>query len=373
MSQLHLLGKLPDPFLKEDGTRMSPEEWWQKRDELREKIVRMEFGGMPPKPEVVRVEELAHSRPTLHYCYRIHAGTKEKQLSFVLMLHVSEAQKVGHIYSYDGTRFPVLLTGDGCFPNLESDTMAYAQEKGFVVATFNRLEIANDLPDDRTGGIYDIYPEEKDFTAISAWAWGYSVALDALSTLPFIDTENVGITGHSRGGKTVLLTAAVDERFRFVCPNNSGTHGCATYRYVMTEMGDKNRRTETLEDLLKNYPHWMGKELYDYEGHIGDLPYDMHYFGALIAPRYYLQCEGMQDYWSNPNGCRQTYMAVRACYRYLSCEDHAAAYFRHGRHRQKFSEFQQFVDFMDRAIHGLPTAEHLQIDPYPNEPLIFDF
>lgn len=373
MSKVNLLGKLPDPFLKADGTRMSPEEWWQTRDELREKIVRMEYGGMPPKPEVLRIEELANSRHALHRCYRIHAGTREKQLSFILMIHVSEPQKVGHIDPQDGTRFPVLLTGDGCYPNLESDTMEYAQEKGFAVATFNRLEIANDLPDVREGGIYDVYPEEKDFTAISAWAWGYSVALDALSTLPFIDAENVGITGHSRGGKTVLLAAVVDERFRFVCPNNSGTHGCAAYRYTLTEMGDENRRTETLEDMLVAFPHWMGKELYDYKGHVEDLPYDMHYFGALIAPRYYLQCEGMQDYWINPNGSRQTYMAVRACYRYLSCEDHAAAWFRHGFHRHKLPDFEQFIDFMWRAIRGLPTAEHLQLDPYPNEPLAFDF
>lgn len=373
MSQLHLLGKLPDPFLREDGTRMSPEEWWQERDAIREKVVRMEYGGMPPRPEVVRVEPLAYVPHALHHWYRIHAGTKDKQLTFILSLHFSEPQKIAAIDKKEGVRYPVLLTGDGCYPNLESDTMEYAYKRGFLVATFNRLEIANDIPHERTGGIYDIYPEEQDFTAISAWAWGYSVALDALATLPFVDAENVGITGHSRGGKTVLLAATVDERFRFVCPNNSGTHGCAAYRYTLTDMGDEKRRTETLEDMLVAFPHWMGKELYGYKDHVADLPYDMHYFGALIAPRYYLQCEGMQDYWINPNGSRQTYMAVRAAYRYLSCEDHAAAWFRHGKHRHKLPDFEQFIDFMWRAIHGLPTAEHLQLDPYPNEPLAFDF
>ena len=41
MSKVHLLGKLPDPFLKADGTRMSPEEWWQQRDAIREEIQRL--------------------------------------------------------------------------------------------------------------------------------------------------------------------------------------------------------------------------------------------------------------------------------------------------------------------------------------------
>ena len=93
--------------------------------------------------------------------------------------------------------------------NCESDTVELANSMGFAVARFNRLEFAHDNEIcDRTGGIYDLCPEHTSFTAISAWAWGYTVAMDALERIPFADVENVGITGHSRGGKTVLLAAA---------------------------------------------------------------------------------------------------------------------------------------------------------------------
>ncbi|MBQ8858311.1 MAG: prolyl oligopeptidase family serine peptidase [Clostridia bacterium] len=373
MSDIKVLGKLPDPFLREDGTRVTPAEWPEYKKGLRDFVVKHEFGGMPKRPDSVKIQRLTHERHAIHQFFRVTAYAGERQISFILGLELSNEQ-LSHARNKDGVRYPVLLTGDGCYPNCEGDSYAMAQARGFIVAKFNRLELAHDDPlAPREGGVYDLYPEDQDFTAISAWAWGYSTVLDALEQIPYVDAANVGITGHSRGGKTVLLAAATDERFRFVCPNNSGTHGCAAYRYVMSDVGPKKARTEELGDMLDAFPHWMGKSLWEYRDRVQDLPYDMHYFGALIAPRYYLQCEGMQDYWINPNGSRQTFEAVKACYRYLGCEDHAAAWFRPGEHRQKLPDFEQFVDFMYRVIHGLPLAEHLQIDPYPNEPLIFDF
>ena len=48
---VRILGKLPDPFLKDNGTRMTPDEWYAQRDRLFNKICDIEFGGMPPRPE----------------------------------------------------------------------------------------------------------------------------------------------------------------------------------------------------------------------------------------------------------------------------------------------------------------------------------
>ena len=369
MANIHVHGKLPDPFLKPDGTRMTPEEWWQNRDAIRERVVKIEFGGMPPRPEVVEVEQLNEN--ALQYCYRVRAGSRERQLTFTLSVARSLGQHI------DGSvKYPVLLTGDGCYNNCESDTIDEALRRGYVVARFNRLEIAYDRKEPRSGGIYDIYPDDKDFTAISAWAWGYTAAIDALSHIPFADVSEIGITGHSRGGKTVLLAAVMDERVKYVCPNNSGTHGCAPYRYAVTDLetvAHDRPRSEVLEDMLKNFPHWMGKELSDYVGRLDELPYDMHFFGALIAPRCYFPIEGLQDNWGNPNGSRQTYLAVKACYRYLGCEDRAAAWFRPGGHAHKYPAFEQFLLFMDRARRGLPPIAHHALDPFPGEELIFDF
>ena len=357
---LRIIGKLPDPFLKNDGSRMTSDEWYAKRDELFDSICETEYGGMPPRPEVVKVVRLTAPR-----CdgganvYKITAGTKERQVSFLLDITVPEGPIDGSI------KYPLLLTGDGCYTTCESDTIEYATSIGFGVGRFNRLEMANDDKNaGRVGGLYDVYPEHTGFTAISAWAWGYMTVMDALSEIPQIDAENVGITGHSRGGKTVLLAAAADTRIRFVCPNNSGCHGAVSYRLKETGFGFHNK-TEELSDMLKNLPHWMGEGLRQYEGREDEMPYDMHFFGALIAPRYYLQCEGMQDYWINPKGAWMNFCGVKEAYHYLGCEDNAAAWFRPGYHRHKLPDFTEFLNFMKSKMEGKPTAEHLKINPYP--------
>ncbi len=380
MRKIEFLGKMPDPFLKEDGTRVAPAEWPEYKKALREKIVDIEYGGMPPRPEVVWVErmsEIAPNAPRGRYptWFRIHAGTKEKQLTFMMAVTMpwikekipDELQPIG-----PDEKYPVLLTGDACYRNLEDETVKEANRRGYLVAQFNRLEVANDVIGSQEGGIYDIYPG-MTFTDISAWAWSYMVCMDAFEQMSFIDETEVGITGHSRGGKTVMLAAAVDERIKYVCPNNSGCHGAVSHRCQVTGQGENNARTESIGIMCESVPTWMGPKLWDYIDREQDLPYDMHYFGALIAPRFYLQHEGMQDYWINPIGAWQNFSAVKECYRYLGCPDHAGAWFRPGWHRHQHPDFVSFLDFMDRARAGLPLAEHLQINPYPEIEKNFDW
>lgn len=366
MREIKFLGKMPDPFLKEDGTRMTPAEWEANKKQILEKIVDIEYGGMPPKAEYVEFEPL--NWITKDRWYKVYAGTKEKQVSFTLEVHTPEVLE----WAPADVKWPVLLTGDGCYRSMETDVIEEANRRGFIAARFNRLEIANDVKGSREGGIHRIY--EGRYTDISAWAWGYMVCMDVLEKLPFADETEVGITGHSRGGKTVMLAAAVDERIKYCCPNNSGCHGAVSYRcHVTGQGGNPEQWTETLASMLSNFPTWMGDKLTEYADCVEKLPYDMHYFGAMIAPRYYLQCEGMQDYWINPIGAWQNLSAVKACYKYLGCEDHAAGWFRPGQHRHKLPDFTEFLDFMERVQKGKALSEHLQINPYPEIPLNFDW
>ena len=365
MRTVKFLGKMPDPFRKENGTRMTASEWEDYRKELRDKIVEMEYGPIPPRPEVLEFEQLngLHRNSHVGTWYKIYAGTKETQVSFTLELNIPEETTDKH---------PVVLTGDACYHNMESDTINEAMSRGYIAARFNRLELANDVKGSREGGLHKVYPDIS-FTDIGAWAWGYMVCMDVFEKLSFVDATEVGITGHSRGGKTVMLAAVVDERIKYVCPNNSGCHGAVSYRTVVTDQGDIKRPSERLGDMLDAFPTWMGDALTSYRDREGDLPYDMHYFGALIAPRYYLQCEGMQDYWINPIGAWQNFMAVKECYKYLGCPNNAAAWFRPGGHRHKLPDYIQFLDFMDRARAGKALSEHLNINPYPEFEKNFDW
>ena len=80
MRKVEFLGKMPDPFLKEDGSRMTKEEWYQNRDEIRKKIVDIEYGGMPPRPEYLDIHRLnVGTASHVSTWYKIKAGKNNHQ------------------------------------------------------------------------------------------------------------------------------------------------------------------------------------------------------------------------------------------------------------------------------------------------------
>jgi len=243
-----ILGKLPDVFTFEDGTRVKTvEDWRRRRQEIIDTAVELEFGGMPPKPERFVLETM-HSGKNIR-SYRLHCYAGGDHFTFCMQIYVPRE-------GFDPSRkHPILLTGDGCYHYCGEAVIEEAHRRGWLVAKFNRVELAHDMYNtSRDTGIYTLWPELK-FSAISAWAWGYQRCMDALEQIPFADETQVAITGHSRGGKTVLLAGATDERFAYINPNNSGAHGCGCWRYVQrapegTNPKNADVRSEMLSNLL---------------------------------------------------------------------------------------------------------------------------
>lgn len=369
-----LLQKLPDPFLKSDGkTRVAnAEEWRAQREWLVRLIVGMEYGGMPPRPDKVTVEPLndlgrGSKKGPRQNVVRVHCGTAEHPFSFVLNLYVPESTG----------RLPVVLTGDGCYMSMSNEVIYEINRRGMIAARFDRLELATDRRDaKRDHGLYAVYPRQTTFSALCAWAWGYQRALDAIEQLDFCDASKVAITGHSRGGKTVLLAGATDERFYIVNPNDSGAGGAGCFRYHMDRPDAPegvDKRSETLEDLMRAIPYWFAPAMHAYVGREEALPFDQHMLKACVAPRYLLQTEGLDDTWANPKGSYQTLLAAREVYKLLGAEDHIAAYYREGGHAHGYREYIQLLDFMQACLRGERAPEYYYEHPYPEMENIFDW
>ena len=359
------LGMLPDPFLFRDGQRVkSVADWKRRRAEIIEDTIGLEFDGMPPAPESIRVEPTHVWGKGKTSSYRIHCGTKEHP--FTLCFYVYRADLDG--------RLPVVLTGDLTYTaNLCDEVIAEANRRGFTVVKFNRTELAPDLPDPRREcGINAVFPEHR-FSAISAWAWGYHRVVDALLTLDYVDPEHIAITGHSRGGKAALLEGATDERIRYTCPNGSGTHGAAPYRFVQREAEDSDfhdKNSEPLEFMMRAVAYWMGAGLGAYVGKEATLPHDMHFLKALIAPRCYLETNGYADIWANPRGSSLAFLAAREVWRLLGAEERCATFYREGGHRHSPADFAALFDFMEADLRGTPLPDSLTRTPYCDmEPL----
>lgn len=342
-----VLGKLPDPFRFDGGTRVAGQaDWAARRRELYKTAVGLQYGAMPPDNELLDVETLYASPKT--NVYRITAGPRPHPVSFRMKLLLPEGVE----------KPPVIVDGDLCFNYaMDRDWLSAALDNGVAWALFDRTELACDVRDGSgraKGPFFDAYPGFA-CGALAAWAWGYSRVVDALGQIGLTDDGCIAFTGHSRGGKTCALAGALDERAAIVNPNETCAGACSCYRTHLKARcagSDKVLRSETLQDLWRNFDFWMGPEMGRYADCEEKLPFDCHYLKALIAPRTLFVSEAAWDIWSNPVGSWQTTMAAKEVYSFLGSADELFWYFRPGTHYHTVSDVRMLVSLVKRRQNG---------------------
>lgn len=343
------LGELPNPFVFDSGAPVqSPEQWPFRRAEMLKTAVTLQYGEIPPAPEVLTVEPLYGNGPGSLNTYRVITGPANHPVSFTMVAFLPESGKC-----------PAVITGDLCFGYaFNRDYIDAFTRSGVALVMFNRTELVPDMfhAPSYHGPMHDAYPEVP-FTALGAWAWGYSRCVDALEKLDIVDMDSIVFTGHSRGGKTAVLAGILDERAIIVNPNESGCGGCGCYRLnaeILCEDG-KTQRNETLADMTKNFPHWLNPAMNAYIGREQELPFDKHFTKALIAPRVLFLSEAASDAWANPVGSWQTTMAAKEVFKFLGCENNLIWYYRPGTHAHAVLDVEQLV----KVIRHVKNNAHL--------------
>lgn len=334
------IDKLPELLKFYDGEPVKTRsDWLLRRDELSRTILEIEYGHLPPAPGWTRGEQLYNHKleefgNAQNSQYRLVTGP-DYHYEIYLDLFIPGTNASGGDAPY-----PIVLNGDGCWRYVNDAVIKEVLKRGYILAQFNRVAIVpDDYQEERTQGLYKLFPGE-DFGALAAWAWGYHRCVDFLLTMPEIDPEKISITGHSRGGKTVLLAGATDERIALTAPNNSGCGGAGCFRI-------QGEGSETLADILQLAPNWFSPRLRRYIGTEHQLPFDQHSLKALVAPRALFSSEALGDLWANPSGTWETYLAARDIYRFLGVDDRIGIWFRSGGHNHGIEDWRAFLDFAD--------------------------
>ncbi len=368
ITQCKVLGKLPDPFKMADGGIADTyEKWVEHRNALKKTAVELQYGQILPDPEVFKVEALYADFWAPNQSYKITAGTKEKQVSFLMRVFMPKKQG----------KHPAVICGDMCFQYaFNEEYINTFTENNLYFVMFDRTELAHDIRTEgrRHGALYEVYPD-YDFGAVMAWAWGYSRCVDALELIGNADTDFITFTGHSRGAKTAILAGVLDERAKIVNPNEACAGGCGCYRIhlkAVTEDGEE-RRSETLEDINGKFGFWFNQKLMDYRDCEQDLPFDSHFLKALVAPRTLFVSEAASDIWANPVGSWMTTMGAAEVYKMLGCEDELFWYYRKGYHSHKVEDVQMLVNIINHKRDGAALSENLFKTPFKQPELIFDW
>lgn len=353
MEEMAMVDVTPDLLRFEDGSIVERENWSERRDQLFATIVPHEYGGMPPSPRATECRLLCKSAIRSeegigYHTYEIRSIFAEGELSFLLNLWIPVGKGP----------FPVVLDGDGCWRYFNDDIVMRVVGCGNIAATFNRTSLAaDDSKSYRSSGLYRLFPD-AEFGALSAWAWGYHRCVDALSQLPFVQADQIAVTGHSRGGKTVLLAGATDERIALTNPNDSGAGGSGLNHL-------KCEGAEVIDDFFRSGNiFWFGKGFAEHRGRDADLPYDQHFLHALVAPRLLLVNEAHGDPWANPPGSYAACLAAREAYRLLGSPDKIGWSIREGVHAHSAEDYETLLDFMDLQFRGMSVARGFQREVY---------
>jgi dienelactone hydrolase len=93
-------------------------------------------------------------------------------------------------------------------------------EAGFVALAPDFLRDGERLPPSgRPYDTQDFYERFPDWSCVGKDCWDVQRAVDFLETLPFVQSDRIGMVGHSYGGHTTIFAAGLEPRIRAVFAN----------------------------------------------------------------------------------------------------------------------------------------------------------
>ena len=350
-SKANVYPKLPDPLVFKNGQAVNTRaEWWKRRSEIREDFDREVLGRTPATQLSAkwRVVRMTHEKyGGVDVVTKRLAGdvalssTSAKGFSIDLLLTVPEhaAGPVPVIMELAFAKdFEMATSGplDSYVPTPWGVDGKLVVQRGWGFAILNPVSYQKDDGSGLTEGIIGLVNHGKprnlyDWGVLKAWAWGAKEALKYFETDKTVDAKQVGLAGHSRFGKAVLVTMAYDPSFAIGYVSSSGEGGAKLYRHIYGEQ-IPNLASASLY-------HWFDGNFLRYAGpmNAGDLPVDNHELIALCAPRPLFIGGGADkgdgyadprgDAWADTRGMFLAEVAAGPVYRLLGAKDLGTAQF----------------------------------------------
>jgi hypothetical protein len=385
---------LPDPFTFLDGSAVTAANWADRAEEIKAMAQYYEYGFMPDEPDsVTATYSPSNNRLTL----TVTVGDKTASFNSYLFLPTGEKD------FYEDGKIPLVVNLSFSGSSGNNTTINNA---GYAVASFTYTSVAADN-NNHTGAFYNLYPYDVeqygDRGTLIAWSWGASRVLDALEYLNEndenlkgkLDLSRVGVTGQSRLGKTALVAGLMDERFGVTAPQESGSGGAGTYRYVSYSTDEYPLQyswanspasgSEVLPHRPRNQgwnhnqmlyyaldDRWFGED-FPNTSMGSHLPYDKNLMLAALAPRgVYVICSNNDDA-NNPYGDATSYEGALPVFQALGVEDNLAldVGMTKAGHSTSTDQFQRLVEYMNWYFYGIEMSEEtktkLHTNPFKDE------
>lgn len=289
--------RLPDVLTFFDGTRVKDTcDWERRRVEIADLLQREEYGYRPAPPRSMEVVEIRSGKSCAGNATEYHAEMK---------LVLSDGTPFSFPFHYTLPTKPTKPVPAFLHVNFRDavpDRYMPVEEiidNGFAVFSFCYTDVTSDDGDFDNllaGAVY--HGRERgpsDPGKIALWSWAASCVCDYMQSFDMLDKNAFAIVGHSRLGKTALLTGALDPRFTFVASNDAGCSGDAPMR-------GKVAGNERVSIITERFPFWFCPNYFAYANNEEAAAFDQHFLLALTAPRFLMTGSAELDAWADPPG-----------------------------------------------------------------------
>ncbi|MGY0063105.1 glucuronyl esterase domain-containing protein [Streptomyces sp. LZ34] len=254
--------KLPDPFTRLNGTRISTKSDWRcRRAEIKKLAEKYVYGEKHTKPAGV-TGTVSNTNIT------VNVTDQGKSSSFSAKVELPSGSGP----------FPAVVVVGG----FGADT-ATIKASGAAVISYDPLAVGREgTPrNNKQGAYYSIYGSQSSTGVLMAWAWGVSRIIDVIeqSGGNILKADAMGVTGCSRYGKGAFAIGAFDQRIALTMPIESGTAGAPIFRGIPGESG-----SQPLSSAYSEQP-WLGDAFGSFTGNPATLPLDTHEIVSMVAPR----------------------------------------------------------------------------------------
>ena len=255
-------------------------------------LLREEYGYLPSAPYSVtatleKCEQNFCARKAYFKILTLHCKADFGEFSFPVY-YTCPRDRLDPVPCFIHINFRDLIP-DRCQPTEE------LVDEGYATLTFCYKDVTSDDGDFTNGLAGVVYPDGKreadQCGKIGLWAWAAMAVMDYAQTLPELDHGNISVVGHSRLGKTALLTGALDERFYCAFSNDSGCSGAALSR---------EKSGETIAKIIDKFHYWFCENYKKYIGNEEALPFDQHWLIAANTPHKVYVASAEMDSWACP-------------------------------------------------------------------------
>ncbi|MBN1759331.1 MAG: hypothetical protein JW863_13475 [Chitinispirillaceae bacterium] len=331
-SALKADSKLPDPFMKLDGTRIkNKSEWACRREEIRQQLLKYVYGDKPIPAKGSVSGTVSSSKISV----KVSEGGKS--CSFDANVDMNGATAPA----------PAIIIYDG---GMGSSTPI---PKGVARIIFRAIEGGAGA---KTGPFFTFYGSNHPAGYMVAQAWQVSRIMDLLQQNPeIIDPDRVGTNGCSRNAKGAFVGGLLDNRIALTLPEESGIGGTVGLR--LKQYLDPGESESPYAAI--SYVRWLSDVALGpfTSGHSESadnterLPVDMHEAMALIAPRaiYIMDNPSILD----PKSAYVTAMAGQAIFKALGVGDRFTYQGASGGHCQWRTQYEASLNAtIERFLKG---------------------